>query len=285
MADVTKFNLFGQDVFIRDTQARTEIDSLRVDLDNAVKKVEDTVSPSNWIGYNSFWFNGTFVQKITIPRNRVKIATYATNGNPSSPFTGNRLSVLNTAIREQTIAMINGALSGTTIIGGVVNTDRRESGEAQYYLSFTESGEYSFTSNLGSNKPTGTMLLAQGPYCLGMWCPIVTGGTKFDYNSSEMQSDPNYEYIVVQRHPRQVLAFTADNIYIYSCMGRNPANKGFNYDDLATLMLQERVDDAFNLDGGGSTDTVVDYHRMFPDIDKGYVGGRIGFETIGFKEV
>lgn len=270
MADVTKFSLFGETLNLKDETARTSIKSL---------------SPYDWIAYDSFWFNGTFVEKLTIPRNRVKIATYATNGNPASPFTGQRLSVLNTAIRENTVAMINGALTGTTIIGGVVNTERRETGEAQYYLSFTEDGQYSYTSNLGSVKPTANALLAQGPYCLGVWCPVVTNGVKFDYNSAAMQSDPNYEYIVVQRHPRQVLAFTNDNIYVYSCMGRNPANKGFNYDDLSTLMLQERVDDAFNLDGGGSTDTVVDYRRMFPDIDKNYVGGRIGFETIGFKEV
>jgi exopolysaccharide biosynthesis protein len=62
----------------------------------------------------------------------------------------------------------------------------------------------------------------------------------------------------VERHPRQVIAqFSNKDILILTCEGRTQENAGMTSDDLIRILLEQGVDFAYMLDGGGSAQTVV----------------------------
>lgn len=68
--------------------------------------------------------------------------------------------------------------------------------------------------------------------------------------------------------PRQSIGFTVDNdIVIISCDGRNYESEGMTYDDLARLHALNGSVNAYILDGGGSTSTVLRGVKQNENID------------------
>lgn len=68
--------------------------------------------------------------------------------------------------------------------------------------------------------------------------------------------------------PRQSIGFTSNNdIIIISCDGRNYESKGMSYDDLVRLHALNGSVNAYILDGGGSTSTVLRGVKQNENID------------------
>ncbi len=65
--------------------------------------------------------------------------------------------------------------------------------------------------------------------------------------------------LVSKRHPRTAVGYSAEEIVLLTCDGRQPEwSTGLFLDELAQLMLELGCTDALNLDGGGSTTMWVD---------------------------
>ena len=72
----------------------------------------------------------------------------------------------------------------------------------------------------------------------------------------------------LRKEPRQSIGFTANNdIIIISCDGRNHESEGMSYDDLARLHALNGSINAYILDGGGSTSTVLRGVKQNENVD------------------
>lgn len=72
----------------------------------------------------------------------------------------------------------------------------------------------------------------------------------------------------LRKEPRQSIGFTENNdIIIISCDGRIPESEGMTYDDLARLHSLNGSINAYILDGGGSTSTVLRGIKQNENID------------------
>lgn len=99
-------------------------------------------------------------------------------------------------------------------------------------------------------------MLADGVhYACGIFASLIIDG------SPVPQTD-------VRLEPRQSIGFTADgNINIISCDGRNFESEGMSYNDLARLHALNGSINAYILDGGGSTSTVLRGVKQNENVD------------------
>lgn len=90
-------------------------------------------------------------------------------------------------------------------------------------------------------------------YSFAGFCPFIIGGQKRLEDEYINVSANSYEY-----HPRQAVGQYANKDLVFlTCDGRTQRNQGMKIEDLARIFYALGVDFAFNLDGGGSAQTVV----------------------------
>lgn len=82
--------------------------------------------------------------------------------------------------------------------------------------------------------------------------PIIQNGQQVDPVIYSGTTQP------MEKHPRQVIAQLANNdILFLTCEGRTRTSEGMTYEDVARILLARGAVFAYNLDGGGSSQTVV----------------------------
>ena len=93
--------------------------------------------------------------------------------------------------------------------------------------------------------------------------PLIIDGVKTDWSVFPRTDNTELE------HPRQVIAQMKDKtIKVFTFRGREHNMVGFNYDDLQEVLLNHGVNFAYNLDGGGSTQTVKSGIQVNPPLDE-----------------
>lgn len=94
------------------------------------------------------------------------------------------------------------------------------------------------------------------------WASIIKNGVAVTYTPGNG----------VETHPRQVIARKINGDYlIFTCDGREENNVGMTIDDVQRILLARGdIDFAYNLDGGGSTSTVVELQKINENIDEHY---------------
>lgn len=93
--------------------------------------------------------------------------------------------------------------------------------------------------------------------CSNIWCPLIQKRTRFDFNTLD-KLDSNYDYIVTSSHPRQAVGVLEDGSYIVvTSDGRMKGEKGFTLAELQDIMMNLGCVEAYNLDGGASTQLVI----------------------------
>ena len=94
------------------------------------------------------------------------------------------------------------------------------------------------------------------------WASIIVDGISVPY------TPPNG----VETHPRQVIARKTNGDYvIFTCDGRVENNVGMTISDVQRILqAYGNIDFAYNLDGGGSTSTVVNLQKINENIDDHY---------------
>ena len=149
---------------------------------------------------------------------------------------------------------INGQLSSPTVINGVVTQETRpDNAEYWYILGIDNNNQVKY------NKDTTRLLtgvdLRNGGYkeAFGVWSPIILNGTPFTPATELPMTESNYDYIINQKQPRSILGYDDDYWYLIVIDARLPWSKGATFDEMVALMQTLGINNAFNMDGGSST--------------------------------
>lgn len=112
---------------------------------------------------------------------------------------------------------------------------------------------------------------------------LIKNGEVYDYPSVSRQvTNPNesYEYLS-QNHPRKIIGQKLNGDYVViTTDGRKNSSKGLTLEDSVRISQDEELNFAFNLDGGGSTNTIVKGSRVGGLFDKGGTTERVNANFI-----
>lgn len=190
--------------------------------------------------------------------------------SPSNPLgDGKNANVPSFAKDKDYLHIINGGIylvasgeaDGITIINGKIlkATGTQQFSAEQYVLGITASGDMKAYIN-----KTAEAILADGAvYALTGFVPLVQGGAPVE--NGVLAVCPHYN----ARHPRQIVGILADgNYFTFCCDGRTDNENGMTLREcIDTITHDLDVRFAFNLDGGGSTQTVVGKKQINRVID------------------
>ena len=165
-----------------------------------------------------------------------------------------------------------GEADGITIVDGKIlkSTGVEQFAEEQYVLGITKYGEFKTYLN-----ETAENILADGCiYALTGFVPLVQNGEAVQ--SEVLAVCPHYSI----RHPRQIIGTLKDgNFFTFCCDGRTDSENGMTLQEcIDTLLADLDIEFAFNLDGGGSTQTIVGKKQINRVIDGRAVPNVIVFD-------
>ena len=226
---------------------------------------------------------------ITKIKNLDKLSVLPTNGNPSADVYLNRIDIMSYANdHDDYDVYINGGMSGIYIFDGIVNQTSRL--DCPYYLGFTSDNTMKFYNGLKNDFSLNTLLNDNIVNCLSGFCPLVVNHQAFDFSditdlASTSEIAQKFSDSLPVKHPRQIIGQDDDNnFYIFSIMGRFNNSQGFNYYEMVNYCLSKGLKNAFNLDGGGSMQTVYNKNYIFyPSQELDTNIDRIVPSAIGFK--
>ena len=278
------------------TQVKSQVTTITNDIINLKgNKLEfKTYSDDNInnkflnIEFNTEYINDSIVY-ITKVKNLDKLSVLPTNGNPSQDVYTNRIDIMNYAKNHDEYDLyINGGMSGIYIFDGIVNNTSRL--DCPYYLGFNSNNEMKFYNGLKNDFSLDNLINDDIVNCLSGFSPLVVNNNPFDFTditdlSSTSEIAQNFLDSLPVKHPRQIIAQDDDNnFYIFSIMGRFNNSEGFNYYEMQNYCLSKGLKNAFNLDGGGSMQTVYNKNYIFyPSQELDTNIDRIVPSTIGFK--
>lgn len=153
--------------------------------------------------------------------------------------------------------VFNAGQTGNSVFNGVgweTTPDRRT---GSYYLAFNETNDVTVIPRI--NQEGGMAGLLQYKNVVPIWSPIMENGVKFDYTQlPHNDEDPvNYSYIYLQNHIRTVLVCDSDTWAVIIFDGRGTLGRGYNYDQMFDWLSARGYQNAYNLDGGGSSQCFI----------------------------
>ena len=133
------------------------------------------------------------------------------------------------------------------------------------------------------NNTTAEQLLAAG--CVNVFnCYYKLIENYFPLDLTNVVT--NEDGVVTGYHPRQVLCEMEDKtILILTCDGRTMESRGLTSAQLQNILVEKRVRNAWNLDGGGSTSTNIKTVKINRHIDDGYKTDRVIPYTLNAKKL
>lgn len=240
------------------------------------------------IEFDTEYVNDSIVY-ITKVKNLDKLSVLPTNGNPSADVYTNRIDIMSYANTHDNYDLyINGGMSGIYIFDGIINQTSRL--DCPYYLGFTSDNTMKFYNGLKNDFSIDNLLNDDIVNCLSGFSPLVVNHNAFDFSditdlSGTSEIAQNFSDSLPVKHPRQIIGQDDDNnFYIFSIMGRFNNSKGFNYQEMVNYCLSKDLKNAFNLDGGGSMQTVYNKSYIFyPSQELDTNIDRIVPSCIGFR--
>ena len=240
------------------------------------------------IEFDTEYVNDSIVY-ITKVKNLDKLSVLPTNGNPTMDVYTNRIDIMSYANTHDNYDLyINGGMSGIYIFDGIINQTSRL--DCPYYLGFTSDNTMKFYNGLKNDFSIDNLLNDDIVNCLSGFSPLVVNHNAFDFSditdlSGTSEIAQNFSDSLPVKHPRQIIGQDDDNnFYIFSIMGRFNNSKGFNYQEMQEYCLSKNLKNAFNLDGGGSMQTVYNKSYIFyPSQELDTNIDRIVPSCIGFK--
>ena len=225
---------------------------------------------------------------ITKLKNVKKLSCLPTNGQPNANINNGRISVVDYAkLHDNYKVYINAGMSGINIFDGVVNETTRL--DCIGYFGFTADNEMKWYDGI-NNTITASDLVNDGIVnCIPAFTPIILNGSIYDYTiitdqagSSEIAS--KFADSIDIKHPRQLIGNDSEgNFYIFTIFGRISGSIGMTYNEMIVYFRDKGYLNVFNLDGGGSTQTVINGESLtYPPQDFA-LGYRIVPTVIGFQ--
>ena len=147
------------------------------------------------------------------------------------------------------------------------------------YIGFTEDRQI---KTYKVNETTADVMLDDGcKVVFNSYYKLVENGVACDL-SEVVTNEPD---VVTDPHPRQCIGIKSDKtIIILSCDGRTHINKGLTSAELQTLLIILGCVNAWNLDGGGSTDTIIKGSKLNRNIDDNGVTDRNNRYVLNVKK-
>ena len=163
---------------------------------------------------------------------------------------------------------------GTIISDGEVLADVNMSDvpNCYYYIGISEDRTF---KDYRANQNRVQDLLNDGckQAFLAYWRLIINNQVQ---DFTEIASELYDDNVVTNPHPRQCIGQKADKtIVILTCDGRTPLDKGLTSSEMASIMQDLGCVNAWNLDGGGSTTTVIKGYKINKSIDNNGLSERI----------
>lgn len=249
------------------------------------------------INKNSFFQNITIETEYShnsliyitkINKNKVeKISVLPTNLDYLHPYTNMNSLLELSEINNNYDVFINAGLTGINIMDGIKHESPLTDG--CYYIGFTNDNTMKFFDAI-NNDITYEFLVSQGIVncCVG-YSPIIVNGNPYDYTELTSLSNTNNlarifkEYIVEQKHPRQLIGEDENYFYIFSIIGRFVDFAGMDYNQMIDYFLNKNLSNLFNLDGGGSVQENILNKMLYPSNDFYTEKGRKIPTAIAFK--
>lgn len=147
----------------------------------------------------------------------------------------------------------NGQLIGAQVINGIAKMNPSPSSEYWYILGIDNNGNVKYTKDITRNLSAQDLIDMDYKEAFGVWHPILINNVEFDAQNELPTGDINYNYIINRRHTRTIFGWDNENYYILTVEGRLPQSIGINFNEEIDLCRELNLTNAFNLDGGGST--------------------------------
>lgn len=277
------------------TQAKANISSLQSDVINlksnktGFSEYEETSIDSTFqnVEISHEYYDNSIIY-ITKIKNIEKLSCLPTNGDPTININTNRTNVIDYSKTNDNYKIyVNAGMSGINIFDGVVNETTRL--DCTGYFGFTSDNQMKFYDGI-NNTITSQQLVNDGIVnCIPAFVPIIENGNLYDFNTIASQSSTNeiarkFSESLSVKNPRQLIANdTEGNYYIYSIFGRTTNNEGLDYYQMQDYFRDKGFLNVFNLDGGGSTQTVINKENLIAPSQDFALGYRIVPSVIGFK--
>ena len=152
--------------------------------------------------------------------------------------------------------VFNAGQTGNCVFNGVGwDSNGRRTGS--YYLCFNETNDVTVIPRINGEGDMSALI--QYKNVIPIWSPIIQNGVKFDYTQlPHIDEDPvNYDYIYLGKHIRTVLVCDSDRWAVIIFDGRGPMGAGYKYDGMYDWLSGRGYQNAFNLDGGGSSQCFI----------------------------
>ena len=254
-----------------DEVAESDVNSKFLDVDVATEYVNDSI---------------VYITKLT---NIDKIACLPTNGDVSADVNLNKKNVIDYSKTDTNYDVyMNAGMSGIYFFDGSINQTTRL--DCPYYCCLDANNNMLFYEGL-SQTITPDQLLVDGVVnCFSGFAPLVVDHELADYSSLEAIASTNaiaqaFIDSLPVKHPRQILAQDDDNnFYIISIMSRFNNSDGMNYEEMKNYCLAKGYKNAFNCDGGGSMQTIINQNYVFyPSQELDTNVDRLIPSVLGFK--
>lgn len=224
-------------------------------------------------------FQVTVINKVKFDGTATKV-TIAGTSKTSKLGDANTTNVAKFAKANDFLHVINGGIflidtmeaDGITIINGEIlkSTGVEQFNTEQYVLGITEDG----AMKAYINESAEDILKDGAIYAMTGFVPLIQDGVAV--GDSVLAVCPHYNV----RHPRQIVGALADgNYFTFCCDGRTDGENGMTLEECIKTMCSDlNVSFAFNLDGGGSTQSAVGKKQINRVIDGRKVPNVIAFK-------
>lgn len=213
---------------------------------------------------------------------QVKVKVCGTS--PTSPLGDwNSTNVRNFGINHDYLHVINGGIyidpfsveaDGITIIDGKIWKDTTSElfFQEQHVLGITAEGNFKTYFYESANN-----ILEDGCiYAITGFVPLIKNGVRVKKEAFAVCPHGD------KRHPRQIIGrFFNGDYFTFCCDGRKRTENGMTLDECIDTILQEfgtNVEFAFNLDGGGSTQSMIGKQLINSNVEGRPVPNVIVFE-------
>lgn len=152
--------------------------------------------------------------------------------------------------------VFNAGQTGNCVFNGTGwDSNGRRTGS--YYLCFNATNDVTVIPRIYSEGDMSALI--QYKNVIPIWSPIMQNGVQFNYQQlPHDDEDPvNYTYIYTQPHIRTVLVCDATKWAVIIFDGRDALGSGYTYDQMFNWLSTRGYQNAYNLDGGGSSQCFI----------------------------
>lgn len=264
-------NLIINDLNELKNGVKNELENFEEYLNNEILEMENKIEIEKLTNYKSgnhksityeTFNNGNVIYHMTrIPKKDEKGTIEIKHYIPPSHMTGEEFSKLKNCsliINASRWNTTNNEIYGVQIVDGTIYNDKPHTDN--YILAFNRNGDM---KHYAPETKAQTILNDGFNNAVTGFYPLIENSKKTTYHIGK-------SYGWDSKNPRQVIGKMKNgDSFVFTVEGRIGSNEGFTYDEMQNVLLSHGVESAFDLDGGGSTQTIVNGNKINVSSDRG----------------